>query len=447
MLSTPYFPAGKTWIRPVEGDSGLKYQLAGGGAGRFTTLPVSAVTLLLLADGQRTVGDIYDSAGKLGIRLDDPARVVVLFRDLERANLVEMNWHYETLVPVRHRCTASGMCCEGHLICVSETEAANVRKIAPQLVGYDPNVPQIDPVSLIEDAGEEPELALTMVDGHCLFLGDDRLCMIHKHLGAEAKPLICRLFPLRVVNTEAGFRVGITSRCVDAHLSWNSVDPATPEEALGAIGLDWPPGKIVGLDGSDMRSLRNTRRFQMNAEQEGYFLSLLTTENLNLATLITSTAGEFYPVDTIPPAFLDDVAKRLRVFPENYSLSKFNNAGTHFGDDCRALLNEFSTITAPESGWREPPPAVVDYIRHAIQQFVYLRDSSLFPAIELAVHVYFIGVIGALWTTTPWDTDGQVSHELGRKISMWLRVINLSGVFQKLFEGPEDFESYRQHLS
>lgn len=445
MLSTPFFSVGNTWLRPVESDTGPKYQLAGAG-GRFTTLPASAVALLLLADGQRTVGDIYDASAKLGMRLDDPARVVVLFRDLERAGMVEMAWHYETLVPVRHRCTASGMCCEGHLICVSKSEAASVRKLAPQLVAYDPNVPQIDPVTVIEDAGEESELALTMVDGHCLFLGDDRLCMIHKHLGAEAKPLICRLFPLRVVNTEEGFRVGITSRCVDAHLSWNSVDPATPEQALGAIGLDWPPGKIVGLDGSALRSLRNTRRFEMNAEQEGYFLSLLTTENLNLATLISSTAGEFSGVASLPGVFLEDVAKRLRAFPEKYSLSKFNNAGTQFGDDCRALLKDFSTVTAPESGWREPEPAVVDYIRHAIQQFVYLRDSAIFPAIELAVHVYFIGVMGALWTTSPWDKDGEVSHQLGRRISMWLRAINLSGVFSKLFDGPEDFEGYRQLL-
>jgi lysine-N-methylase len=43
-------------------------------------------------------------------------------------------------------------------------------------------------------------------DGACVFLGPDRLCEVHRHLGEAEKPLTCRAFPFTFVGGGEGGR-------------------------------------------------------------------------------------------------------------------------------------------------------------------------------------------------------------------------------------------------
>jgi hypothetical protein len=50
-------------------------------------------------------------------------------------------------------------------------------------------------------------------DGSCVFLSDDRRCIIHSELGGDAKPHPCRLFPYQVIATPDGVAVSISPEC------------------------------------------------------------------------------------------------------------------------------------------------------------------------------------------------------------------------------------------
>jgi len=49
--------------------------------------------------------------------------------------------------------------------------------------------------------------------GRCLFLDTDRLCIIHKELGPEAKPFMCRQFPYLLTRTWTDDRVSVSYGC------------------------------------------------------------------------------------------------------------------------------------------------------------------------------------------------------------------------------------------
>jgi Fe-S-cluster containining protein len=55
--------------------------------------------------------------------------------------------------------------------------------------------------------------------GGCVFLASDERCSIHRHLGANAKPQVCREFPYSFVRTPDGVAVGVSFACtaVRAH--------------------------------------------------------------------------------------------------------------------------------------------------------------------------------------------------------------------------------------
>lgn len=53
-------------------------------------------------------------------------------------------------------------------------------------------------------------------DGSCVFLMEDGLCRIHKELGFDAKPLVCRMFPLQIVPRDHSAVVTIRRACPSA---------------------------------------------------------------------------------------------------------------------------------------------------------------------------------------------------------------------------------------
>ena len=50
-------------------------------------------------------------------------------------------------------------------------------------------------------------------DGSCVFLDEDNLCIIHKRLGYQTKPLGCRLYPFTITRTPSGNYVGVRFSC------------------------------------------------------------------------------------------------------------------------------------------------------------------------------------------------------------------------------------------
>ena len=109
-------------------------------------------------------------------------------------------------------CHQCGVCCQGTTIPLNEVD---LKKINEQ--NWE-NVPEFKNVKTTVRSvlmGGQTILA-KKANGECIFLGDDKLCMIHKKFGEAAKPAICRMFPFHFVRRENGTRLTVRRSCPSA---------------------------------------------------------------------------------------------------------------------------------------------------------------------------------------------------------------------------------------
>ena len=112
----------------------------------------------------------------------------------------------------RWSCHQCGVCCRGSVVPLSADDVARLQaqkwEDRPEFRGR--------PV-MVRQAwlGHEYRLA-QRPDGSCVFLDSDGLCKIHKELGFDAKPLVCRMFPLQVVPRDGVAILTIRRACPSA---------------------------------------------------------------------------------------------------------------------------------------------------------------------------------------------------------------------------------------
>ncbi len=103
-------------------------------------------------------------------------------------------------------------CCRGWRIQVTPEEKERI--LAHDWARHDP---QLAGRELIEERRSVDQKGaietLAQIDGHCVFLQDDGLCLIHKTLGAEVKPQPCRTFPFLFHQTPDGVQVTTSLGC------------------------------------------------------------------------------------------------------------------------------------------------------------------------------------------------------------------------------------------
>jgi Fe-S-cluster containining protein len=117
-------------------------------------------------------------------------------------------------------CQQSGACCRSDwLIGVDDAAHGRLRDVPwerhdPALARGDKFVPLPFPLK----SGERLTFA-RRPGGACVFLTADTRCAIHRHVGAAAKPQVCREFPYHFVRTPDGVAVGVSFACtaVRAH--------------------------------------------------------------------------------------------------------------------------------------------------------------------------------------------------------------------------------------
>ena len=112
----------------------------------------------------------------------------------------------------RWSCHQCGVCCRGSIVPLS---ADDVARLKSQKWEERPEF-QNTPVMVRESwLGHEYRLA-QREDGSCVFLLPDGLCRIHKELGFDAKPLVCRMFPLQIVPRDKVAFVTLRRACPSA---------------------------------------------------------------------------------------------------------------------------------------------------------------------------------------------------------------------------------------
>ena len=95
----------------------------------------------------------------------------------------------------RWDCHQCGVCCRGSVVPLSADDLA---RLEAQKWREQPDLKDTPVVVRESWLGHEYRLA-HRDDGSCVFLMPDGLCRIHKELGFDAKPLVCRMFPLQIV--------------------------------------------------------------------------------------------------------------------------------------------------------------------------------------------------------------------------------------------------------
>lgn len=154
----------------------------------------------------------------------------------------------------------------------------------------------------------------------CGYLEPDLLCGIHRHIGVEAKPNICRLFPYILSNTPEGTYVGVSYSCTAARQ--NAGRPLSVQgEEIAALLNSGTTVNVVGADGltvhaswfthwSDYRNLEN--QIWRRAETVGMQGAL--------AEALTGVAGQVAswakPRNTSPRPAPEDLSGCLPADPE-----------------------------------------------------------------------------------------------------------------------------------
>lgn len=106
---------------------------------------------------------------------------------------------------VRYECVECGFCCRQNWVVEVDEECFEAH---PEEIGeYASEVP-----------GKNGEAAGRIIrpekpGGGCPLLGEDNLCDIHKRMGYDAKPFVCREFPFRFITTPRGVLVDVSFVC------------------------------------------------------------------------------------------------------------------------------------------------------------------------------------------------------------------------------------------
>jgi len=192
------------------------------------------------------------------------------------------------------------------------------------------------------DDGGRVQLICRQKPMGCVFLRADGLCTVHAALGAEAKPIPCRMFPYRLIDTPQGVDVTLLPECrqwLQARRAGQSVPQAAYQaewDALSALErqrLPFPAEVPV----SDGRTLVYSayRAWEDRAEA-----TLAAWDHGSLPALVGRVAGSlvsYLDLDAPPasasPATLHDLLLTLREFlaqaAEEYPATSGPESGTH----------------------------------------------------------------------------------------------------------------------
>lgn len=282
----------------------------------------------------------------------------------------------KVLAAPRARCAGCGASCSSYRVGpLLPDDVWRVQAALPTVRAAFPDQPLDDPIRH-ETYRDVQAAFLAKSGGFCVFHRDGTGCTIHALLGPEAKPRVCRLFPLMLVDDGAGLKVGVLPTCLHDHEVW--VDgPQVPGDEIGEIVQD---GRLAAPrpapDGEDavLRSLTHPD------VETGRILEMLrcgVAEAVLGSWLDTRLAALFEAVDGLP----DDA----------------DPGPLHPDVPIGRLFRDFRAWAAarPAGPWPEVFDAGLPWLRDALRRLVFLRESRRFPALQWALLAY---VAAARWS-------------------------------------------------
>ncbi len=196
-----------------------------------------------------------------------------------------------------YSCHQCGWCCRWWRI---EVESADRDRILAH--DWAAESPRLQGVQLFEEqrlpGRSEPVVQTAQIDGQCVFLEGDGLCLIHKVMGLEAKPAVCQGFPLVLGRTADGVLVGGNYACPS--LVRNDGEPFHRQEAsvLELLEIweaespeDGPAGRDSMLDTEPLLKGKSRMAWRAYGVLEEALLEILDRRELPVSARLVAARG------------------------------------------------------------------------------------------------------------------------------------------------------------
>jgi Fe-S-cluster containining protein len=278
--------------------------------------------------------------------------------------------------PIRHACTACGGSCQGVRVRLTDDdERARIAELGPQL-GVD------DPLE-----GD----VLRMRGGACVFQREDGLCAIHRQFGAEAKPRICRQYPLVGLKDGRDVRVGIDPGCYAGLETRRSGPEVSPRD--------------LAVSRNDVS--------EREAMFEEAFLDLSGSDDASVARMIAWLTGQARAANTLPPGFAGRLVQRVQAASLDVLLD--------LPDTSPKLRHHLLTAAdwdpAAPPAWPALTPEVDAYAVDVARRMVFLRLGV--PALPSQATAALLTLCGAV--LLGWAAPRP--EHFGPALAAWARAI------------------------
>jgi Fe-S-cluster containining protein len=283
----------------------------------------------------------------------------------------------------RARCAQCGASCSSYRVGpLLPDDVERVEAALPRVREAFPDQPLDDPIRR-EPYRDVHAAFLGKSGGFCVFHRQGTGCTIHSLLGAEAKPRVCRLFPLMLVEDEGGARIGVLPTCLHDQDVWAD-GPAVPAGEIDEIVDD---GRLVAprpAQGGEAEVLQLLASPEATTARLLEFIGCAVSED-SLGRWLDARLGALLEaVDGLPPELdpgpLHPAAPIARLFGQFRSWAE----------------------ARPEGPWPEVTPEAGPWLRDALRRLVFLRETRRFPGLQWALLGY---VAVARWASAWTGSD------------------------------------------
>lgn len=354
--------------------------------------------------------------------------------------------------PIEHTCECCGCSCLAQLVGPLTDDEHNHVLDAHRNLAADGTVPSdINPIM----KGLKPDGTclhfLNFPGKRCFFLGDDNLCKIHGKFGPMKKPAACRRFPLIAIRTESEIRIGIKPYCY-ANMRVCKLTPAAPDalawyeaakdnKDTGNLTEAQADMKVMLDDLIENAAFRPVIRVPDENEalqarlQETQILGWLQ-DNMPFPSLLAGLMqGTPSQIETFSKPFIQDVQRAFKALAPMLHAEAEKLGTTAHADHARALCD---LLTKPLTNFDalKPSHKFGQYVRIALFEAVFLRETSRFPAVSLGTFAMALGALAAAQDVAHADTH----------FTAWMRLFAQTQAFSMLFPTPQAMAALARHL-
>ncbi len=326
----------------------------------------------------------------------------------------------------RHQCGGCSACCSSYRVGpLTDEDVERLERAVPIVRDAFPE--QLDgECTYTIKSGEREARYLHKRRGFCVFHQQASGCTLHASAGGDQKPLACQLFPLQLVDTDDGIRLGNRPTCLSDWKVWKDGPPLSGEFIEQVLG----------------QSRRAPPREQPAGEETT--LRLLQIPDLDTDALLSFLAER--PDRDNPPQVDEWLNDRLT---ELFAAADSVLAG-EFSEDALGPLHP-ATVTATEfssfrswaqdrqaTTWPEVHALGLEQLRDSLARLVFLRQTALYPTLPWALLGY---ISASRWASTYASSSDQDFdlRRFGRCFSTLLVVLESPRMQRVLLEAGPPF--------